>query len=274
MNSLKPKEKAKLEKMLGMSGGYVSNFSDASFGQFFAELGIDIHTDKYSENGNSKAKKLRQFWHLEDDLVVGEALVALSNHAMDREIRRTNDAFGPSIGAEIDTSLFEECSNIGKRLMSGNINLSNIKLNAEVFNASHLKEQIARIEASIENDPSLAIGTAKELIETTCKTILSERGKPVKGTPDISNLTKDTLKELKLIPEGVPDETRGRDVVKRLLQNLGAIGNGLAELRGLYGTGHGKDGKTKGLNRRHAKLAVGTATTLATFLFDTHTETK
>ena len=59
-------------------------------------------------------------------------------------------------------------------------------------------------------------------------------------------------------------------MVKRILQNLGAIGNGLAELRGLYGTGHGKHGKAAGLRARHAKLAVGAASTLINFLFDTH----
>jgi hypothetical protein len=48
----------------------------------------------------------------------------------------------------------------------------------------------------------------------------------------------------------------------------------LAELRGLYGTGHGKDGKTQGVKPRHAKLAVGAAATLTTFLFETHKETK
>jgi hypothetical protein len=135
-------------------------------------------------------------------------------------------------------------------------------------------DQIRRMESAVESDPSLAIGTAKELIETCCKTILSERGKPVTGTPDISTLTKVTLKELKLIPEGIHETTRGADVIKRLLSNLGTIGNGLAELRGLYGTGHGKHGSTTGLGARHAKLAVGAAATLTVFLFETHKETK
>jgi hypothetical protein len=130
------------------------------------------------------------------------------------------------------------------------------------------------LEASVETDPSLAIGTAKELIETCCKTILAERGKPVLGTPDVSTLTKETLKELKLVPEGIPAAARGADVIKRLLSNLGTIGNGLAELRGLYGTGHGKHGSSMGLSARHAKLAVGAASTLAVFLFETHKETK
>jgi hypothetical protein len=79
---------------------------------------------------------------------------------------------------------------------------------------------------------------------------------------------------LKLIPEGIPDTARGADVIKRLLSNLGMIGNGLTELRGLYGTGHGKHGTATGLGARHAKLAVGAAATLTLFLFETHKETE
>lgn len=159
------------------------------------------------------------------------------------------------------------------RLLSGQVNLEHLKLTAATFDAKHLAEQIRRIESSINDDPALAIGTAKELIETCCKTILAERGKSIAGTPDIPTLTKATLKELNLVPEGINEQVRGNDVIKRLLQNLGTIGNGLAELRGLYGTGHGKEGKAVGLTARHAKLAVGSAATLTTFLFDTHKET-
>lgn len=152
--------------------------------------------------------------------------------------------------------------------------LASIKYMAAVFDARHMADQIRRMESAVDSDPSLAIGTAKELIETCCKTILSERGKPVTGTPDVSTLTKETLKELKLIPEGIHEASRGADVIKRLLSNLGTIGNGLAELRGLYGTGHGKHGRSSGLGARHAKLAVGAAVTLTVFLFETHEETK
>lgn len=165
---------------------------------------------------------------------------------------------------------------VGGRIVSGVgiPSLASIKDTATVFDAQHMADQIRRMESAVESDPSLAIGTAKELVETCCKTILAERGKPVTGTPDVSTLTKETLKELKLVPEGIPDATRGADVIKRLLSNLGTIGNGLAELRGLYGTGHGKHGSTTGLGARHAKLAVGAAATLCVFLFETHEETK
>jgi len=157
---------------------------------------------------------------------------------------------------------------------AGMPSLDDLKEAATEFDARYLTEQIRRMEQGVDADPALAIGTAKELIETCCKTILAERGRPVTGTPDIPTLTKETLKELKLVPDGIPDSARGSDVIKRLLSNLGTIGNGLAELRGLYGTGHGKHGKTSGLTPRHARLAAGAATTLATFLFETHKETR
>ncbi len=71
--------------------------------------------------------------------------------------------------------------------------------------------------------------------------------------------------------ETIHNERDEEDVVHT---NLGTICNGLAELRGLYGTGHGKHGNASGLGARHAKLAVGAATTLAIFLFETHQQTK
>lgn len=41
---------------------------------------------------------------------------------------------------------------------------------AASFNAAYLVRQIARIESAVPHDPDLAIGTAKELVETCCKT--------------------------------------------------------------------------------------------------------
>jgi hypothetical protein len=227
---------------------------------------VDIHDQKYQTQGTSKAKKLREFWRIEPDYIVGKATMALAQH-MEENLPETAEAYSER------KRLFDPCKAIATRLMYGSVNLDHLKGTAVAFDAKHLAEQIRRIEQSIQSDPALAIGTAKELIETCCKTILAERGKPVTGTPDIPALTKETLKELKLVPEGIPDAARGGDVIKRLLQNLGTIGNGLAELRGLYGTGHGKHGKAEGLSARHAKLAVGAASTLVTFLFDTHKET-
>lgn len=265
MSALSIADRHNLEKHFGMSGGYVLNFSDRTFRDFvFEVVGLDIHDEKYTAAGTSKANKLRTFWKVESDHVAGMLILALIDYDASHNVEQDTKAI----------VLAEKCRQIATRLLAGGPSLSPLKEHAKVMNANHLAEQIRRLEASVETDPSLAIGTAKELIETCCKTILAERGKPVSGTPDVSTLTKETLKELKLVPEGIPDAARGADVIKRLLSNLGTIGNGLAELRGLYGTGHGKHGTATGLSPRHAKLAVGAAATLAMFLFETHKETK
>ncbi len=62
-------------------GGYVLNFSDNTFAEFFREHAIDINNQKYYFNGNSKMKRLRAFWELEDNLIVGNILNSLLEYA-------------------------------------------------------------------------------------------------------------------------------------------------------------------------------------------------
>ena len=83
---------------------------------------------------------------------------------------------------------------------------------------------------------------------------------------------KTTAKTLELTPGDVPDKAKATDIIKRLLSNLGSITQGVVELQNQHGTGHGKKAGTKGLGSRHAKLAVGAASTLAVFFVETHDE--
>ena len=135
---------------------------------------------------------------------------------------------------------------------------------------TYVAQQITRMEAAVNADPGLAIGTAKELIETCCKTIFYERGVTHCDNTDLPGLVKLTSKELKLTPDDISDQAKAADLIKRLLSNLATIAQGVAELRNKFGTRHGKLSTAKGLGPRHAKLAVGAASTLAVFLVETH----
>lgn len=143
---------------------------------------------------------------------------------------------------------------------------------ARSLDSTHLHQQITRMESSIVEDPDLAIGTSKELVESICKTILLEKGQSVDKDEDVPQLVRRTCNLLSLLPQQIPDSTKGIETIKRTLGNLANIAQGLAELRNLYGTGHGKDFKWRGVKPRHARLAVGAATTLAVFLFETYVE--
>ena len=138
----------------------------------------------------------------------------------------------------------------------------------------YIAQQITRMEAAVAGDPDLAIGTAKELVESCCKTILEEKLIQLPRNADLPQLVRLTCKNLSLTPQDIPDKAKAADTIKRLLSNLGTIGQGLAELRNLHGTGHGKAARAKGLTSRHAKLAVGAASTLAVFLTETHLEQR
>lgn len=145
---------------------------------------------------------------------------------------------------------------------------------AEHVGAPVIEAQLRRIHDEEERDPALAIGTAKELIETVAKTILSDLGTSLTGNEDVPQLVKAVRKRLALTPEDVPENVKGREIVTRTLESLAQIAQGLAELRGLYGTGHGPDGKARGLQPRHARLAVNSSIALAVFLLETWQERK
>lgn len=148
--------------------------------------------------------------------------------------------------------------------------ISRAKNVADSLDAGWMAKEIERLENSVERDPALAIGTAKELIETCCKTILAKRGIPFSRSDDLGNLTKKITKELQLVPEKISDEAKGADNIRLILRNLTQISNNLAKLRGLYGTGHGRDGKYRGLQPRHARLAVASAVAFIDFAAETH----
>ena len=65
----------------------------------------------------------------------------------------------------------------------------------------YLLKQLERIEASINEDPWLAIGTAKEMVETICKTILTDLGKSFDKDWDLMALFQGG-------PQGTPAGTR------------------------------------------------------------------
>jgi hypothetical protein len=73
-------DKKLLEELLGMGGGYVLDFRDSTYAAFFRDQGMDIYSDLYSINGNSKAKRMRAFWEVATDAQVGRVLDALFDY--------------------------------------------------------------------------------------------------------------------------------------------------------------------------------------------------
>ena len=75
-----------IDALFGMGAGYVLDFSDRTFAEFFtSELGLNIYDPRYSIEGTSKAKRLRYFLRTSEPHVVVQTLVALWEY---RETKR------------------------------------------------------------------------------------------------------------------------------------------------------------------------------------------
>ncbi|MEI6341692.1 MAG: abortive infection family protein [Verrucomicrobiota bacterium] len=145
------------------------------------------------------------------------------------------------------------------------------KVVTKSIDAEYVSRQVTRMQSALGAEPDVAIGTAKEFVETICKTILRERRLDLDPNERMPRLVKQVAASLDLVPMEIVGQPKATETIKRLLSNLGTVSDGLAELRNLHGTGHGRDASTVGLELRHARLAVGAATTLAVFLWESHT---
>lgn len=80
MSSLTHIEKRCLEKIFQMECGYVLDFSNRTFEEFFDQHNVDIYNSKYEAYGTSKANRLRAFWKLEPDQNVGTVLSGMLDY--------------------------------------------------------------------------------------------------------------------------------------------------------------------------------------------------
>ena len=263
MAKLSYSERDSIDRLFNQ-GGYVLNFSTSQFDRFtFDSVGIPL----CSHYGLSKGKSLNAFIDGGDNLSVAKLLEDLLNYYTAR------------YEGELVTSAshLATCWETVRRLYDGKT-FSQIKKETEklinVFNSDYITAQIRQMNDSIEKHPADAIGKAKELLESCCKTILTEREIAIDKDWTVQQLAKKTCAELKLSPDNIPDTVKANDTIKQILGNLAAISGGMAELRNAYGTGHGKSATYKGLTPRHARLAVGTATTAVCFLWETFEEQK
>ena len=82
-----------IDDLFEMGDGYVLNFSNKTFAEFFAEeLGINIDDSRYDVEGTSKAKRLRFFLKSCDPQVRVQTLLALWEYReVDRRRNRTEE---------------------------------------------------------------------------------------------------------------------------------------------------------------------------------------
>ncbi|MFN8287591.1 MAG: abortive infection family protein [Chitinophagales bacterium] len=151
MSDLKYAEKSLLEELFGMKSGYVLDFTDRTFQEFVLDAtGIDILTQQYSYQSNSKANRLRAFWKREPNYLVGKLMKALLDYWLDKANAGIYDA-------NAEENLYKSCFRIVERLQNDSIvdNLDALKPNIEERDFSLLAKSIK--ESVEKNEPEIAI---------------------------------------------------------------------------------------------------------------------
>jgi hypothetical protein len=122
VSSLTDIDKRYLERLLVTQPGYILDYTDPTYGEFFQRHKIDIHGPKYQTYGTSKAKKLRAFWEQESDELVGTVL---------QEMLDSYEASCELDGREIDRAILEKSRAIVARLGGKPVNQANAETESE-----------------------------------------------------------------------------------------------------------------------------------------------
>lgn len=272
MATLSQVEKGTFLKLFNR-GGYVLNFSTNDFDVFTMEsIGVAL-CEKYEM---SKGKSLTAYISTATDADANKLLCDLfdyyeSFYEDEYSYDADADVFGGSKYNAEYKRLYKKCKELVSNIKTNMTPLSRTadELKSK-FSSEYLSQQIDLMLRMQSENPTEAIGKAKELVESCCKTILDDENIEWDKNWDVGRLAGEAIKHLKLMPTDIPDTAPAATEMKAILGNLRAIATNLAALRNPYGSGHGKSASYKGLEERHAKLAVGSSITFVGFLWDTH----
>ncbi len=163
MAQLKTTEKRYFENLFDMGNGYVLDFTNSEFAKLIYDIvRIHIYDDKYEYNGNSKAKRLRAFWEIESDLIVGKVLNEMLEVWRFEELKKSQ---------ELNNNIYFECKRIVDRLLGKEIKEKTeedfLNLRFDEINLSYLEldfqyekiisQRITEIKMCLSNNISLSV---------------------------------------------------------------------------------------------------------------------
>lgn len=260
-------------------GGYVLDFSNNSFDTFtFLSVGIAIQ-ETYRL---SKGKSLRAF--LDDDNIGDDKKIKLLSDMLEhyelkyeKEYNKEYEDDYNSYGIKYDSkyaALYKRCKDSISKLSNCEI-IFEEKSNVikEEFSSEYINKQLDLMLKEQSSNPTFAIGMAKELIESCCKTILDGLSISYNKNDDIPELTKKVNDNIRLLPTNISTTDSVYESYKQILGNLKQIPYKLAEIRNKYGSGHGKTGTFIELDEACAKLAVGCAFSYVEYVWTRYKET-
>lgn len=137
--------------------------------------------------------------------------------------------------------------------------------------AAHLERQVVALESAASSNPGLAFDLAKTLLESACKTVLSERACKYENGWDLPKLLKETLSQIQLVPHELGAQAEVSDSLRKTAGGLQTTIQGICELRNTHGfASHGKDPTFQELESVQALLVARASDAIVSFMFRAH----
>jgi hypothetical protein len=140
---------------------------------------------------------------------------------------------------------------------------------------SHIEEQVKGIERAVVENPGLAFDLARTVVESTCRTILTDRKIVFEPNDDLPRLFKTVTSNLPILPVAASSESEARKSLVQTLSGLHTALQGVCELRNAYGfASHGASGARPAMESVQALLAAQAADAIVGFLHRVHRQER
>lgn len=135
-----------------------------------------------------------------------------------------------------------------------------------------IREQVEALEEAMPDRPGVVVSFCRTIIETTCKTILTDRSVQVEPSWEAPKLIAEALKYLNLGPsEDGGVDAKLRSGAESLVRGLNQIITGVVEIRNAHGSAaHGADAYEPLLDSRYAEILARATDAVVGLLFRTH----
>jgi hypothetical protein len=139
----------------------------------------------------------------------------------------------------------------------------------------HIEQQVTIIERAVVENPGLAFDLARTLVESVCRTVLSERAIAYSEDDDLPKLFKTISQCLPFLPSTASGEAATRESLARTLSGLSTTIQAICELRNRCGfASHGSGSPRPAMETVQALLAAGAADTVVGFLHRVHRQDR
>lgn len=135
----------------------------------------------------------------------------------------------------------------------------------------HIEEQVKALELAVVENTGLAFDLAKTLVESACKTIITERGGTFDKDDELGKVFKAASQCLPFLPVALAMDGGARRTLQQTLSGLSTALQGVCELRNAFGfASHGSDGPRPAMEAVQAILAAQAADAMIGFLYRVH----